>query len=266
MYIVQEGLAEVLISDRTGTEHLLSLIGAGGTLGEMALITGQPASATVRASTDVEVLVLTREQFTRIADSLPLVYRNLGAILSRRLTRTNSRLLHTARGRISLLLDGGGPPVLGFALASSVAWHTSKPTVFIAVMPDGAPDELVELTSNAPPAQFPPHARPAIARPPRTGVHTLLTRTGGTVAPRAARDARRAAGGLRHVLVGCPATSPRRSARQLHGQGSPAAQRGCGPCSRFAPGRSRQVGQRTWTVRCGCRPSRLTMCSACGRA
>ena len=93
MYIVQDGLAEVLVADHQGSEHLLSRITAGGTLGEMSLFTGQPASATVRAVTEVEVLVFTREEFERVADSLPIVYRNLGAILSRRLRRTNSRWL-----------------------------------------------------------------------------------------------------------------------------------------------------------------------------
>jgi NTE family protein len=155
MYIVQEGQADVLISDRSGAEHLLSRVGAGGTLGEMALITGQPASATVRAASDVEALVLTRQQFENIADSLPLVYRNLGAILSRRLSRTNTRLLHSSAGRISILQDAGAPPLLGYALASSVAWHTRKPTLLIAVSPDGPPSELVELTSDAPPAHYP---------------------------------------------------------------------------------------------------------------
>src|SRR6267378_8154560 len=88
MYIVEDGLAEVMIADRHGAEHLLSRIGSGGTLGEMALFTGQPASATVRAVSEVEVLVFTREEFEQVADSLPVVYRNLGAILARRLSRT----------------------------------------------------------------------------------------------------------------------------------------------------------------------------------
>ena len=116
MYIVEDGLAEVVIADRHGAEHLLSRIGAGGTLGEMALFTGQPASATVRAASDIEVLVLTNDEFQRIADRLPVVYRNLGVILSRRLNRTNSRWLQAYTGRVALLHDGGAPPLLGYAL------------------------------------------------------------------------------------------------------------------------------------------------------
>ena len=191
MYIVQEGLADVLISDRTGAEHLLSHIGAGGTLGEMALITGQPASATVRAATEVEVLVLTRAQFADIADSLPLVYRNLGAILSRRLNRTNSRLLNTSTGRIYLLRDGGGPPLLGYALACSIAWHTRQPTVFVMVTSDAPPAELVELTNTAPPPQFSSHGghdRRSVGARPLPRAHTIVTRPEGPFAPAALHE------------------------------------------------------------------------------
>jgi len=185
MYIIQDGLAEVVIIDRAGSEHLLSRIGAGGTLGEMALITGQPASATVRAASDTEVLVLTREEFEDVADRLPVVYRNLGAILSRRLNRTNSRWLRAASGRMVLLHDGGAPPLLGYALACSVAWHTRKPTLFIAVTPDAPPAELVELTSNAPAAQVAlPYVRSdhrSEGRPsPRA--HAIVTRAEGPFA------------------------------------------------------------------------------------
>src|SRR4030088_1729050 len=155
MYLVQDGLAAVRIAARHGAEHLLSRIGSGGTLGEMALFTGQPASATVRAASDIEVLVLTSDEFQRIADRLPVVYRNLGVILSRRVNRTNSRWLQAYTGRVALLPDGGAPPLLGYALACSVAWHTRKPTLFIALTPDGPPAELLELTSNAPAAQVP---------------------------------------------------------------------------------------------------------------
>src|SRR3954447_22941822 len=66
MYLVEEGLVEVMIADHNGAEHLLTRIGAGGTLGEMALFTDQPASATVRAISDVEVLVFTRDEFQRM--------------------------------------------------------------------------------------------------------------------------------------------------------------------------------------------------------
>src|SRR5262249_47521015 len=149
MYVVQDGLAEVYLTDEHGTEQLLNRVGAGGTLGEMALFTGQPASATVRAMTDVDALICSPGEFDLIASQLPGIYRNLGAILARRLGRTNSRWLRTSTSRITLLHDHGAPPLLGYALACSVAWHTRKPTLFIAVSPDLS-TELVDMTSDAP--------------------------------------------------------------------------------------------------------------------
>ena len=155
MYIVEAGLAEVVLADRHGAEHMLSRIGVGGTIGEMALITGQIASATVRAASDMEVLVLTQEDFDDLAESLPIVYRNLGVILSRRLNRTNNRLLNATMGRLAFLQDDGAPPLLGYALACSVAWHTRKRILFVAITPDPPPSELVEVTRSSPAAEVP---------------------------------------------------------------------------------------------------------------
>lgn len=191
MFIVQDGLAEVFIADRSGAEHLLSRIGAGGTLGEMALFTGQPASATVRAASNIEVLVLNNDEFQDIADRLPVIYRNLGVILSRRLNRTNTRWLHANSGRVALLHDGGAPPLLGYALACSVAWHTRKPTLFIAVTAEGSPSELIELTRNGP-AEIPlPDVRQdslTKGRRPSPRAHAILTRPEGPFARGALHD------------------------------------------------------------------------------
>lgn len=51
LYIVQSGTADILVTDRSGSEHLVNRVGPGAPLGEMSLFTGQPASAWVRAAT-----------------------------------------------------------------------------------------------------------------------------------------------------------------------------------------------------------------------
>jgi NTE family protein len=211
MYIVQDGLTEVVIADRQGTEHVLSRIGAGGSVGEMALFTGQPASATVRALSDVEVLVLTNDEFEQIAGRLPIVYRNLGAILSRRLTRTNSRWLGSSTGRIALLIDGGAPPLLGYALACSVAWHARVPTLFVGVLLDSAPPELAEATADAPRPRL--HGSGLVRGgltdphrlPPRA--HALLVQPHGAFAPGTLPDTLEELSSVyEHVLVQVPNT------------------------------------------------------------
>ena len=89
LYVVEAGVADVFVADSDGAEHRVGSVHAGGTLGEMSLFTGQPAAGTVRAPSDLEVLVVHAPEFERIAGEFPVVYRNLGAILSERLARTN---------------------------------------------------------------------------------------------------------------------------------------------------------------------------------
>src|SRR5215218_176366 len=73
LYIVQEGTADIFLSDQLGREHRINQVGPGSTLGEMSLITGQPVSATVRATTRLEVLALSEAGFNRIATAYPRI-------------------------------------------------------------------------------------------------------------------------------------------------------------------------------------------------
>src|SRR5215213_1180336 len=65
--IVQAGHAEVFVADRGGLEHRVGRVGPGVSVGEMSLFTGRPASGTVRAETQVDVLVMREPQFERLA-------------------------------------------------------------------------------------------------------------------------------------------------------------------------------------------------------
>jgi NTE family protein len=61
----------------------------------------------------------------------PRIYENLGAALSQRLVASNRSALREETSRITPLVDGGGPPLLAYALASSIAWHTIHPVLLI---------------------------------------------------------------------------------------------------------------------------------------
>jgi NTE family protein len=131
IYISRSGLAEVYVSDRRGNEHSVGQIRPGATLGEMSLFTGQPATGTVKATEELEALVMTEADFDRVAAEHPLIFRNLGAILSDRLARTNRLTLREEPGHLAVLEDDGAPPMLGYAIASSLAWHTRGSTLLI---------------------------------------------------------------------------------------------------------------------------------------
>jgi NTE family protein len=144
VYLAEAGHAEVYVANREGVEQRVGGVGPGATIGEMSLFTGQPAVGTVRAASDLDVLVLGAAEFEQLAARHPRIYRNLGSILSDRLAKTNRLAVRDTFGRTGALLQNGGPPELSYALACSVAWHTRASTLFLHVG-DRLPDELEGL-------------------------------------------------------------------------------------------------------------------------
>ena len=129
IFIAQSGSADVVIAGQDGVDRLVGRIVPGGTVGEISLLTGQPAVATVRAGADFEAIVLSETDFASLAESFPEIYRNLGTILAERLARTDRLAVGEREGHLTLLEDAGAPPLLGYALACSVAWHTRERTL-----------------------------------------------------------------------------------------------------------------------------------------
>ena len=64
MYIVQQGCVEVVVEGREG-EIVLSRLEIGDVFGEMALFTGEPRSASVRAQGSARVLTVDKRGFLR---------------------------------------------------------------------------------------------------------------------------------------------------------------------------------------------------------
>jgi len=60
LYIVRFGRLRAVAAGRTAHEHILGEISGGETVGEMALLTGEPRTATVYALRDTELIRLTR--------------------------------------------------------------------------------------------------------------------------------------------------------------------------------------------------------------
>jgi NTE family protein len=148
-YVVESGAADVFVADSEGQEHRIGFVAPGGTLGEMSMFTGEPAAGTVRAATDLDVYVIGEADFEQLATRYPLIYRNIGAILSERLDRSNRRPLRDTTGRATILRDWGAPPFLGYAIACSIAWHLRQPTLLL-ILDESPPEELRDLVRSAP--------------------------------------------------------------------------------------------------------------------
>jgi CRP/FNR family transcriptional regulator, cyclic AMP receptor protein len=78
--VIVEGSARVTKNGRKINE-----LHAGDFLGEIALLSEVPRTATVTTTSETTVLVLTDRAFKRVADKIPSVHRSLLAALSERL-------------------------------------------------------------------------------------------------------------------------------------------------------------------------------------
>jgi NTE family protein len=128
LYLVESGTAEVLTDGQP-----VGSVQPGTTIAEMSFFTHEPAAATVRAVDDVVVHPIGEREFERISIAHPQVYRNLTAILSARLARTNRLAARQANARGKLVVLSGGPPLTAYALACSMAWHTREPIALLVV-------------------------------------------------------------------------------------------------------------------------------------
>lgn len=129
LFIVVRGEALVVSRDWHGQKHTLARLGPGECFGELSMLTGEPASATVEALTETEVWVLPHTAAIAISDEYPALARNFSALLADRLRLSNERTLRARRGQlVALLALDDAPWTLRLAsrLAYSVANHTRQ--------------------------------------------------------------------------------------------------------------------------------------------
>jgi CRP/FNR family cyclic AMP-dependent transcriptional regulator len=78
--VIIDGSATVSKNGRT-----INKLGVGDFIGEIALLSDVPRTATVTTTSETTVLVLTDRAFKRVADKIPSVHKSLLAALSERL-------------------------------------------------------------------------------------------------------------------------------------------------------------------------------------
>ena len=86
-FFILDGAASVEVSRRKRGK-----MGPGQFFGEMSLLDGDPRSATVRAETDMRLLVILRRNFQALLSEVPELTRNILVVLSRRLREVERAL------------------------------------------------------------------------------------------------------------------------------------------------------------------------------
>jgi NTE family protein len=100
--VIVEGITSVAATDSNGDRHEIGRLGPGECIGEMALLTGEPASADVVALTDVQSYCAPFARLATIGGLRSRLIEALSAILAGRLKHANERLLavHAARNHV----------------------------------------------------------------------------------------------------------------------------------------------------------------------
>jgi CRP/FNR family transcriptional regulator/CRP/FNR family cyclic AMP-dependent transcriptional regulator len=90
LHIVETGRLKVIVYGESGSETVLSILGPGESFGELALIDGEPRSATVQALEPAQTVSVRRDEFLALLRTHP---------------ETNERLLVALVAKIRQLTD-----------------------------------------------------------------------------------------------------------------------------------------------------------------
>jgi CRP-like cAMP-binding protein len=93
LFVVKSGVLEVVATPTDGSEStVVAYLGVGEVIGELALLTGSPRSATVRSPEHAELFSIDKSVFVDLMDLLPAFARNLCLVLAKRLETTTLKV------------------------------------------------------------------------------------------------------------------------------------------------------------------------------
>ncbi len=134
LFVINSGLVSAFVSDNAGEEREVATLGKGECFGEIALMTGEPCSATVKAISDGEASLLGRDEFVDLLQRCPGLWRNIGRILSQRLVRTSKRSSNPGLANtVVMLTDCAEDEAAAMAISSagSLARQTGKRVLLV---------------------------------------------------------------------------------------------------------------------------------------
>ncbi len=120
IYMVTAGCLAALATDDRGRTRSVAQMRSGEIVGEMAVISGEPRSATVVALRDTELLRLSKPVFDRLIESHPKSMLQLTRVLVHRLQLATRRTAPTTACKVFALLPLG-PDVALAKLADGLA-------------------------------------------------------------------------------------------------------------------------------------------------
>ena len=93
MFIIINGGVKICVYGNDNKERVVATLGPGDYFGEMALLTGEPRSATVVTTDSSEMFLLQKNDFDVILEKFPSISLSMGKIVSKRLRETLSKAI-----------------------------------------------------------------------------------------------------------------------------------------------------------------------------
>ena len=149
LYLTVAGQVAVLANGQTDAAEpaLLARLTEGQSFGEMALLTGEPRTATVTALTEVELLKIAREHFDELLDRSPRLRQAVEALNSQRLLQNVAALREQADAAAWQKLALANIQRLSrqeeAALMAKHAAAGAPLALFLGALLDGIPESLV---------------------------------------------------------------------------------------------------------------------------
>lgn len=108
LYIIVTGSVKIVVMADDGREHILGLLHQGDFFGEVSLIDGEPRSATAIALDNVNVVMISRDDFIRLLRENPEMSLKIMVTLCERLRKTDKHVeslaFLSAPGRVAQVL------------------------------------------------------------------------------------------------------------------------------------------------------------------
>jgi CheY-like chemotaxis protein len=105
MFIIINGGVKICIYGTDNEERVVATLGPGDYFGEMALLTGEPRSATVVTTDSSEMFLLHKNDFDVILEKFPSISLSMGKIVSKRLRETLSKAISPSKEK--MIMDTG---------------------------------------------------------------------------------------------------------------------------------------------------------------
>lgn len=109
MYVILRGRVRIFLDDEQGNELTILILGPGGSFGELALLSGDPRTASVMTTEETQLLIISKHQLMEYITANPAIsFRIIESLIKRIQTMTediSSLALLDVYGRVARVLQ-----------------------------------------------------------------------------------------------------------------------------------------------------------------